>query len=137
MRITPSGPRSGLGEIALLVLDHRKLAGAVDHRRTGRQPFGEPLPDAIRGHPPARLEHLVDEAFAAHRPDRGQQARGKPVVRGGEEVLGVFGHVVHVARPADTVADRFAANEVRGLEGTQLLEHAGPARTERRGEVIG
>ena len=49
----------------------------------------------------------------------------------------MFGHVVHVAGPADAVTDRFAANQVRRLEGTQLLEHAGPARTERRGEVIG
>ena len=48
----------------------------------------------------------------------------------------MLGHVVHVARPADAVADRLAANEVRGLERTQLLEHAGPARTERGGEVI-
>ena len=48
----------------------------------------------------------------------------------------MLGHVVHVARPADAVTDRFAANEVRGLESAQLLEHAGPARTEVRGEVI-
>ena len=68
----------GLGEIALLVLDHRELAGAVDHRRAGRQPFGEPLPDAFRGHPPARLEHVLDELLAAHRPDRGQQAVASP-----------------------------------------------------------
>ena len=73
-----------LGEVALLVLDHRELAGAVDHRRTGRQPFGEPLPDAFRGHPPARLEHLVDQRFAAHRPDRRQQAGGQPVVGAGK-----------------------------------------------------
>ena len=46
-RMHAVGADERLGQVALLVLDDRQLTGAVDERRVGREPFGEPLPDAV------------------------------------------------------------------------------------------
>ena len=88
-------------------------------------------PDAVAELAPARGEHLLEEVVAADRLDRREQARGEAVVVRREEVLRVRRDVVQVARPADAVADRLAADEVRGLERAELLEDAGPAGAER------
>ena len=136
-RMTPSAPMTRLGEVALLVLDDRQLARPVDEARLRRQAIGHALPDPVAGHPPALVEDAVDELLAADRPDRRQQAAGETVVVGREEVLGRVGDVVHVARPADAVADGLAADEPGGLERVELLEDAGPAHAEPGGEVLG
>jgi hypothetical protein len=41
-----------------------------------------------------------------------------------------------VARATDPVADGLASDQVRRLEGAELLEHAGPTGTEQRRKVI-
>ena len=135
--MTPSGADERLGEIALLVLDDRQLPCPIDQARLRGQAIRHPLPDPVARHPPALLEDAVHELLAADRPDRGQQAAGEPVVVGREEVLGGVGHVVHVARPPDAVADGLAADEARGLERMELLQDPGPAHAETRGEVLG
>ena len=95
------------------------------------------LAHAIAELAPARGEHLVEQIVAADRLDRGQQAGGKRVVVGGEEILGGGGHVVEVARPADAMADGLTGHEVGRLECPELLEDAGPARAEALGELVG
>ena len=105
------GADERLREIALLVLDDGELARTIDERRVGRQSIGQPLAHAVEGAPSSFLEHAVDQGVAADRVDGREQPAGQGVVVGREEVLGGIGHVVDVARPADTVADRLAADE--------------------------
>ena len=94
------------------------------------------LADAIAQLAAACREDLLEEVVAADGLDGGQQARRERVVVRREEVLGVRGDVVQVARPADAVADGLAADEVRRLERAQLLEDAGPARAESVGQLV-
>ncbi len=85
----------------------------------------------------ARREDLLEQLVAADRPDRGEESRRQRVVRGREEVLGIGGDVVEVARPPDAVLHRLAAHEARRLERTKLLEDAGPARAQAHGKLVG
>ena len=126
----------GVGEIAVVGLDDRQLADPFDQRRVRGDAIGHLLPDAVAELPPARREDLVEQVVAADRLDGGQQPGGQGVVVRREEVLGVGRHVVQVARPADPVADRLAADEVGGLERPELLEDAGPAGPEPLGELV-
>ena len=131
------GPDGHVGEIALVGLDDRKLADAVDQRCILVDPIGHLLADAITELASTRREHLVDEVVAADRLDRGQQARGKRVVVRGEQVLGVGRDVVQMSWPTHAVTHGLAGDEVGRLEGTQLLEHARAAGAEAFGELIG
>src|SRR6185295_11206996 len=76
-----------LGDVALLVLDDRELAGAVEEPGLRCESIGHALSDAVARHPAPLLEDAVDELLAADRPDRGQEAAGEAVVVGREEVL--------------------------------------------------
>ena len=124
-------------QVALLVLDDRELADAVLERRVGRQPLAEAVLHLLGDQPAPGVEDLVDEGVAADHADRGEQTRGEPVVVRRERDLGVGRDVVQVARPADAVADGPAVDEPRRLERAELLEDAGPARAEARGELFG
>ena len=133
-----------VGEVALLVLDDGELADPLDERRV--RP-ADALVIRSRTRSPIWRRRAsktsLDQVVAADRADRREQPGRQPVVVRREEVLGVGGDVVQVARPADAVADRLAADEVGGLERAELLEdarsgwrrarpRAGPARSARR-----
>ena len=130
------GAERGVGEVALVGLDDGELADPIDERRLGGHPFGHLLADPVAELAPPRGEDLVEEVVAADRLDGGQQTGRQRVVVGREEVLGVGGDVVQVARPADAVADGLAADEVGGLERPELLEDAGPAGADPFGELV-
>ena len=106
-------------------------------RGFGGRRVGESLADPVAELPASRDEDLLEEVVAADGLDRGQQAGRQAVVVRREEVLRVGGDVVQVARPADAVADRLAADEVRGLERAELLEDARAAGAEPGGQLVG
>ena len=103
---------------------------------SGADAFGHLLADPVAELAPPRGEDLVEQIVPADRLDGGQQAGRQGVVVRREEVLGIGGHVVQVARPADAVADRLAADEAGRLERPKLLEHAGPAGADPFGELV-
>ena len=127
----------GLGEVALVGLDHRELMDPVGERCARPEPLGHPLTDAIAELAPPRREDLFEQVVPTDRPDRRQQAGCERVVVGGKQVLGIGRDVVEVTRPADPVTHGLAADEVGGLERAKLLEDAGPARSETLGELVG
>ena len=126
----------GVGEVALVGLDDRQLADAVDQRGVGGEAIGHLLPDAVAELASPRGEDLVEQVVAADRLDGGQEPGGQGVVVRREEVLGVGRHVVQVARPPDPVADGLAADEMGVLECPELLEDAGPAGTEALRKLV-
>ena len=99
---------------------------------SGRDALGHLLADPVAELAPAGGEDLLEQVVAADGLDRGQQPGREGVVVGREEVLRVGRDVVQVARPADAVADRLAADEVGRLERPELLEDAGPRLAPRR-----
>ena len=103
------GAEGHVGEIALVGLDDRQLADAVDQRRILADPIGHLLADPVTELASTRGEHLVEQVVAADRLDGGQQARGQRVVVRREQVLGLGRDVVQVARPADAVTHGLAA----------------------------
>ena len=126
-----------VGEVALVGLDDRQLAHPIEQRRVAVDAVGHLLADPVTELAPSRGEDLVEQVVAADRLDRGEEARGEGVVVRREEVLRVGRDVVQVARPADAVAHGLAGDEVGGLERAELLEHAGPARAEPPGQLVG
>ena len=130
------GAERGVGEVALVALDDGQLANPIEERRLGGHAFGHLLADPVAELAPPRGEDLVEQIVPADRLDGGQQAGRQGVVVGREEVLGIGGDVVQVARPADAVADRLAADEAGRLERPKLLEHAGPAGADPFGELV-
>ena len=76
-RIVPSAPSDRVGEIALVGLDDRQLADAVDQRRVRGDAFGHLLADPVAELAPSRGEDLVEQIVAADRLDGGQQAGGQ------------------------------------------------------------
>jgi hypothetical protein len=127
-----------LCQVALLVLDDGKLARALTERGVWRQPLSHPLTHPVVRQSAPLLEDIVHERLvspmermAASRP------AGEAVVVRREEVLGRLGHVVHVARPPDAVADGLTGHQAACLQRVQLLEDAGPAEAEGVGELFG
>jgi hypothetical protein len=68
---------------------------------------------------------------------RGQDRLGQGSVVGREELLRRGRQVVDVARPADAVAAQAARDQAGRLEGSELLQDAGPARADALGDLIG
>ena len=126
----------GRAQVALLVLDDRQLADALEERRVAARALLEPALDALGRLGAPGLEDPVDELAPADRVDRRDQAGGQAVVVRREELLGVLGDVVQVARPADAVAFGPARDEAVGLEESELLEDAGPACSDERRQLI-
>ena len=131
------GAEGRVRQVALVVLDDGQLADPIEERRIRADPLGHAVADPIAELAPSRREDLLEEVVAADRLDRGQQPGREGVVVRREEVLGVGGHVVQVARPADAVTDGLAADEAGRLERPELLEDAGPAGAEALGELVG
>ena len=117
---------------------HGELADPVEQRRV-RGRLARPCRSRTRSPSWRRraAKTSLEQVVAADRLDRREQAGRQAVVVGREEVLGVGGDVVQVARPADAVADGLAADEVGRLERPELLEDAGPAGAEPRRELVG
>jgi hypothetical protein len=114
-----------LGEVAGVVLENREHPNPVEERCVVRELLGHPSPGAIADLAPPGGEDLLDEIVAPDGLDRLQEPRGEPAVVGREELLGVGGDVVQMARPADTVALGRVSDEARVLERVKLLEDAG------------
>ena len=124
------------GQVALLVLDHGERPNPVEERRLGRRRSSSwrRIRSAVWRRRAAKICSI--RSVAAHRLDGREQARGEAVVVGREELLGVGGDVVQVARPADAVAHGPARDECVRLERAELLEDARPAGAEGRREVV-
>ena len=88
-RSAPSVADHGLGEVAALVLDHRRARGrgprAVAHPGSA---LGHPAPHPVADLAPPGREDLLDEVVAADRLDRRQQAGREAAVVGREEAPG-------------------------------------------------
>ena len=130
------GAERRVGEIALVALDDRQFADAIQERGLRGDPFCHLPTDPVTELSPAGSEDLVEEIVPTDRLDGGQKAGGKAVVVGREEVLGLGGDVVQVTRPADPVTDRLATDEMRGFERPELLQNARPACPDPLGELV-
>ena len=126
-----------LGDVAQLVLETGELPDAVLERRAGRQPRIHPIAQARLGLAAPGREDVLDQVLAADLEDRGQEPRRQPVVVGREQVLGVGGDVVQVARPPHAVADRGPRHEAGHVQGPELLGDAAAARPDGRGDDVG
>jgi alkylation response protein AidB-like acyl-CoA dehydrogenase len=130
------GAQDRIGDVALIALDDRKFLDSILERRVRRDALGHPAAHEVAELSPPSGEDLVEQIVATDRLDGGQQAGREAVVVGREEVLGIGGDVVQVARPADPVTNRLAAHEMRRLERPELLEDAGPAGADPFGELV-
>src|SRR4029077_15565514 len=97
-------------------------------RGIGRHPLRQLMPDPGARLAPSRGEDLVEQLGPANRADSLEQARGQAVVVRWEQLLRIGCDVVDVARSAHPMAHGLASNEVRGLEGPELLQYPGAAR---------